>query len=198
MQNSLNLLYRSEDAWLNIKAKHYTVIKIYWRYLLFMALIPVASAYIGSVYIGWNISNEATSRLTSSSAISIAISAYIGMLLSAYVLAHLIYWMAKTYASKAKLEDCFALVVYASLPLFLASVVTVYPILWFDTLVILGALAMSVRLLFIGTPIMMEVETDRGFLFANSILAVSMVLSVAAIVISVIFWGLGIGPEFSY
>ncbi len=198
MKNRFNLLYNPEETWKTIKSKQFTIPQVYLRFLIFMAIIPVAAAYIGTVYIGWKVGAESATKLTSQSALMISIAAYIGMLVGAYIFAHFVRWMAKTYGSDCSLADCFALIVYSATPLFLASVVSVYPILWLDSLITLAALAFSVRLLFIGTPIMMGVNDEKGFLFANSILAVAMVLSVGSIAISVLFWGMGIAPEFTH
>ncbi len=197
MKNRFNLLYNPEETWQAIKSKNFTIQQIYVRFLIFMALIPVAAAFIGTVYIGWQVGSEEATKLTSDSALKISVAAYIGMLAGAYIFAHFIRWMAQTYGSEAKLSDCFALIVYSATPLFLASIVSVYPILWLDTLITLAALAYAVRLLFIGTPIMMNVNVEKGFMFSNSILAVAMVLAVGSIAISVLFWGMGVAPEFT-
>lgn len=198
MKNRFNLLYDTENTWKKIKRRNFTVPQIYLRFLLVMALIPVVCGYIGTVYIGWKIgfSTDVLTKLTPKSALMISVAAYFGILIGAYIFAYLVHWMAKTYRSTATFAECFILVAYSCVPLLLASFVSIYPILWLDTLITLGALAMAVRILFIGTPIMMDINEDRGFLFSNSILAVSMVLAVGAIAITVLFWGAGIGPEF--
>lgn len=196
MKNRFNLLYQPENTWKEIKSKQFSIPQVYMRFLIFMALIPVAAAFVGTVYIGWKVGSAEPTKLTSDSALMISIAAYVGMLIGSYVFAYFVRWMARTYGSEATLADCFALVVYSATPLFLASIVSVYPILWLDTLITLAALAFSVRLLFIGTPIMMGINSEKGFLFTNSILAVAMVLAVGSIAISVLFWGMGIAPEF--
>ncbi|WP_251358170.1 Yip1 family protein [Kangiella sp. TOML190] len=197
MKNRFNLLYKPEETWQTIKSKNFTIPQVYVRFLIFMALIPVVAAFIGTVYIGWQVGSEEATKLTPASALRISIAAYFGMLAGAYIFSHFVRWMAKTYGSDASLADCFALIVYSACPLFLASIVSIYPILWLDTLVTIAALAYSVRLLFIGTPIMMGVNQEKGFLFTNSILAVAMVLAVGSIAISVLFWGMGVAPEFT-
>lgn len=197
MKNRFNLLYNTKETWLSIKSKNYSVSQIYLRFVIFMALIPVISAFIGSVYVGWDVNLEQKTKLTFDSALMLSVSAYVGILVGAYILARFVQWMGKTYGSDATVEDCFALIVYSATPLFLASVVSLYPILWLDSLITLAALAYSVKILFIGTPIMMNVNEDKGFLFTNSILAVAMVLTVGALAITVLFWAGGIAPEFT-
>lgn len=197
MKYRFNLLYNTKETWRSIKSKSYSVSQIYLRFVIFMALIPVVSAFIGSVYVGWDINLDYKTKLTFNSALMISVSVYFGILIGVYVLSRFVQWMARTYGSDATVEDCFALIVYSATPLFLASVVSAYPILWLDSLVTLIALTYAVKILFIGTPIMMNVSDDKGFLFTNSILAVVMVLTVGALAITVLFWASGIAPEFT-
>jgi len=197
MKNRFNILYNPVATWENIKKKKFTITQVYLRVLLVMALLPPFFAFIGAVYSGWRIGNEDPVKLTWDSALSISIAAYIAILVGAYVFSRLIYWMAKTYGSKANLSDCFALVVYSCIPLFLVSVFSAYPLLWLDLLLTLVAIAFSVRLLFLGTPIMMDIDEEKAFFFSNSIITVGLVLVVGGLAISVLFWANGVGPIFT-
>jgi hypothetical protein len=60
----------------------------------------------------------------------------------------------------------------------------------------LPALAYSVKLLYTGVPIMMEIDDDRGFLFSSSILAVGMVALVVMMAAMAILWFNGFAPQF--
>ena len=197
MKNRFNMLYNPVKTWQNIKKRNFTIPQVYFRLLLVMALLPPFFGFIGAVYSGWRIGNEPPVKLTWESALGIAIAAYIAILVAAYVYSRFIHWMAKTYGSKATLADCFALVSYSCIPLFLVSVLSAYPLLWMDLLVTLLAIAYSVRLLFLGTPIMMDIDEDKAFFFSNSIITVGLVLVVGGMAISVLFWANGVGPMFT-
>lgn len=197
MKNRFNILYNPVDTWKHIKEKNFSISQVYIRVLVIMALLPPLFAFIGAVYSGWKIGNEEPVKLTWQSALNISIAAYLAILLGAYIFSRLIHWMAKTYGSDATLSDCFALVVYSCIPLFLVSVFSAYPVLWLDMLLTLIAVAFSVRLLFLGTPIMMGINSERAFFFSNSIITVGLVLVVAALAMSVLFWAHGVGPVFT-
>ncbi len=114
-----------------------------------------------------------------------------------YIFARLVTWMAQTYDAKPSVDKSLALVSYSCTPLFLISIVSVYPLLWLDLLFTLVAMALCIRLIFVGTPIVMKIEPEKAFLFANSILTVAMVLVVGLLATTVLFWGHGFGPQYT-
>jgi len=60
----------------------------------------------------------------------------------------------------------------------------------------LPALAYTVKLLYTGLPIMMEIDENRGFLFSSSVLAVGMVSLIVMMVAMAILWFNGFAPQF--
>lgn len=197
MKNRFNVLYNPAKAWEQLKEEKFTVKQIYLRMVIWMALLPPLFAFIGAVYSGWRIGYEDPVKLTWESALTISIAAYIAILVGLYIFARLVHWMAQTYDSNASIDDSFALIAYSCMPLFLISVFSAYPLLWMNTLLTLVAVALALRILFAGTPVMMNIDKDRGILFTNSILTVALVLVVATLVISVLFWANGMGPVFT-
>ena len=73
----------------------------------------------------------------------------------------------------------------------------VYPLLWFNMLLGLPALAYTVYLLYTGLPIMMGISRDRGFLFSTAVLGVGLIALVALLTITVLLWGMGLQPVFT-
>lgn len=197
MRNRFNILYNPEVAWPRIAEKKLGIGEVYLRFVIVMAAIPPVSAFIGTVYSGWRVGLGEPVKLTWESALVLCIAAYVAILIGVYVFSRFVHWMAKTYDSEATLEKAFVLVVYSGMPLFIVSIFSAYPILWLNTLLTLVAAALSIRILFIGTPFMMGINQEKGFMFANSILVVGMVMTVAILVISVLFWGLGVGPSYT-
>ncbi|HEY9031925.1 MAG TPA: Yip1 family protein [Kangiella sp.] len=197
MKNRFNVLYNPAKAWEQLKEEKFTVKQVYLRMVIWMALLPPLFAFIGAVYSGWRIGYEDPVKLTWESALTISIAAYIAILVGLYIFARLVHWMAQTYDSNASIDDSFALIAYSCMPLFLISVFSAYPLLWMNTLLTLVAVALALRILFAGTPVMMNIDKDRGILFTNSILTVALVLVVATLVISVLFWANGMGPVFT-
>ncbi len=197
MKNRFNVLYNPAKAWEQLKEENFSVKQAYIRMVIWMALLPPVFAFIGAVYSGWRIGYEEPVKLTWQSALVISIAAYLAILVGLYIFARLVHWMAQTYDSKATVSDSFVLIAYSCMPLFLISITSAYPLLWLNTLLTLVAVALALRILFAGTPIMMGIDKDRGILFTNSILTVALVLIVAVLAISVIFWANGMGPVFT-
>lgn len=197
MKNRFNVLYNPSQAWQQFKEEKFTVRQVYLRMVIWMALLPPVFAFIGAVYSGWRIGHADPVKLTWESALLISIAAYFATLIGLYIFARLVHWMAQTYDSQATIHDSFALIAYSCMPLFLISIVSAYPLLWLDTLLTLLAVALALRILFVGTPIMMNIDKDRAMLFTNSILTVALVLVVGTLFISVLFWANGLGPVFT-
>ncbi len=58
-------------------------------------------------------------------------------------------------------------------------------------------LAYTVYLFYSGVPIMMQIPTERAFLFASAVMAVGLVALVGLLAATVMLWGIGIGPTFT-
>ncbi|NVJ59121.1 MAG: YIP1 family protein [Gammaproteobacteria bacterium] len=198
LRNTFGLLYEPDKQWQKISDKNDSIAKTYFKFIIFMALLPPVSAYIGSTYVGWSLGFGETYRLTADSALRLSIAAYLAILVAVLVLAWFVQWMAKTYGANPSYKRCVNLTAYTCTPLFLVSIMGAYPILWFDMLVSLVAIAWAIYLLYHGVPIMMGIDKDRGFLFASSIITVCMCVLVGMLAITVLFWGTGIAsPVFT-
>ncbi len=197
IKNVFNLLYSAESEWQDIAKENRSVMATYIFFVMPMALIPAISALVGASYMGWGLVGEKIVKLTFENALMLSIVAYVALCTSVAVVAFLIQWMAKTYGGNPSFSRCFSLSAYSATPLFLVGVVGLYPVLWVDTLLTLVAIGFAVKLLFSGVPIMMEIDKDKAFLFANSILTVCMILIIGLFAITVLFWGFGLAPVFT-
>ena len=197
LQHVWGLLANPQREWRAIREARCTIGKCYCSHVLILAALPVLAGFIGTTQIGWQIGTREIVKLTYESAAIIAVLSYITMLVAVFSIGWLIHWMGQTYGSKQPLPLCIALAAYTATPLFLVGVLWVYPVLWFNLLVGLPALAYSVYLLYTGVPIMMGIPEERGFLFASAVLAVGLVMLVAVLAISAILWGSGMGPVFT-
>ncbi len=169
---------------------------MYLTHVLVLAAIPVVSAYIGTTQVGWYIGTQEAVKLTQSSALSMTVLSYLAMLAGVAVMGAFIHWMARTYDSTPSFNDCVVFAAYTATPLFVAGLAALYPSLWLGMLVGTAAVAYTVYLLYQGIPIFMDIPSDEGFLFSSSILAVGLVVLVAMMATSVIFWGFGVGPVY--
>ena len=189
------LFTQPKKEWKSIKAEHCAIGKCFCSHVLILAAIPAIAGYIGTTQVGWSFGGFEVHKLTTQSALQIAIVTYVTMLVAVFSLGKAIHWMGQTYGSKHTLSQAIALAAYTATPLWLMGFFFLYPVLWFNMLVGLPALAYTVYLLYTGVPVMMSVSQERGFLFSSAVLAVGLVMLVAVLGAMVVLWSMGIGPE---
>ena len=192
------LLYHPRSEWALIRRERAgSITQVFVRNLLFLALIPPVSLFIGTTQMGWSIAGGAVTKLTPESALPMAVAFYFALLAGVAFVAYCTLWMERTFGASASFERCLIFTIYTSTPMFLAGFVGMAPILWLDVLVVLAATCYSVYLMYSGVPIFMDIPEERGFIFASSILTVGLCALVGCMAITVILWGMGIGPSFS-
>lgn len=191
------LFSHPRQEWETIRDEPCTVTMCYLRHVLILAAIPAVSAYIGAVQVGWSGGSGEAIRLTPASALLLAVLFYLAMLVAVYVVGRLIYWMSQTYGAQTTPAQSVVIAAYTGTPLFLIGVVALYPVPWVDMLFGIVALFYAIYLLYTGIPVMMKISKERGFLFASAVLTVGMVTLVGMLAVTVILWGLGVGPAYT-
>jgi hypothetical protein len=189
------LFSQPKKEWKSIKEERCTVGKCFCSHVLILAAIPAIAGYIGTTQVGWSFGGFEVHKLTTQSALQIAIITYLTMLVAVFSLGKAIHWMGQTYGSKQTLPQAIALAAYTATPLWLMGFFFLYPVLWVNMLIGLPALAYTVYLLYTGVPVMMGVSQERGFLFASAVLSVGLVMLVAVLGAMAVLWSMGIGPE---
>lgn len=189
-------LFSSPSAeWEKIRDEACNTSACIFKHVIFLAAIPALSGYIGTTQVGWTIGASGTHYLSNESAGMIAVLTYLAMIAGVIGMGFMIQWMAETYGKPQSLARCVVFVAYVATPLFLIGLMMIYPILWLNMLLGLPAVAYSVFLLYSGTPIVMEMDKEKGFLFASSIVGLGLVAMVAILATTVILWGYGFGPQ---
>ena len=166
-------------------------------HVFILALIPAISGYIGTTQVGWRIGVGEPIRITGDSAMAIAIIYYIALLVGVFSIGWVIHLLGKAYEVERPLSLCITLATYTATPLFLIGIMEVYPVLWLNMLLGLPALAYTVYLLYSGLPIMMEIPTEKGFLYSSAVLAVGLIALVALLAMTALLWGMGLQPVFT-
>lgn len=190
------LLVSPLDEWRLIREEPKSVGSVLFQVSL-LALIPVVAAFIGSTQFGWQVGQREVARLPIETGLTIALLYWAVMVFAVYSVGVMIRWMAETYGSDPSLEQSVALAAYIPVPLFLVGALQAVPILWLNLVVALPAIAHMVFLLYTGTPVMMNIPAERGFLFASAVLAFGLVGLVGLLAVTVFLWGIGIGPAFA-
>lgn len=196
MSHIFGIFLNPRKEWQAIRDDHCTVGKCYLSYVFLLAAIPPVSGYFGTTIYGWEIGARGAVKLSTDSALIIALAYYLVMLVGVFTMGAMIRWMSMTYGSAQSLGRCTTLAAFVATPMFLVGIVELLPILWLNFVIGLPALAYSVYLLYTGVPIMMEVSEEKGFLFSSAVLAVGLVSLVSMLAATAILWGSGFAPQF--
>ncbi|MCQ2029669.1 YIP1 family protein [Stutzerimonas zhaodongensis] len=188
------LFAHPSQEWQEITGEEREVGHLHLGEVLVLAAIPAISAFIGTTQIGWSIGGGEAVKLTEGSALQLTLLSYLAMLGGVAVMGGFIHWMSRTYDANPTLVQCVVFAAYTATPLFVGGLAALYPHIWLGMLVGTAAICYTTYLLYVGLPTFMNIPADEGFLFSSSVLAVGLVVLVAIIALSVIMWGMGVGP----
>lgn len=168
---------------------------VFFRFLIWLAILPPLFAYIGAANFGWRIGAAEPLYLPGGDLVIISII-YFFVLLFGFVSTALIsQWMAATYGARSSLGIHFAMVVIVAAPLAAGSVIHLFPHIFINVLALIPILIWSMYLLYRGLPIVLQISPERGMLMASALIAYLLVAAVSILGISVALWGRGIGPS---
>lgn len=193
----LGLFTHPEQEWKEIRGEEESISHMYFTHVLILAAIPAISAYIGTSQVGWIIGNGDPVKLTTASALQMTFMTYIAMLIGIGAMGAFIHWMSRTYDSNPTITQCVVFAAYNATPLFIGGLAALYPNLWLSMLVGTAAICYTVYLLYVGIPVFMGIPEEEGFVYASSILAIGLVMLVTMMAMSVVLWGVGIGPVYT-
>ena len=193
----LGLFTHPEQEWKEIRGEEESISHMYFTHVLILAAIPAISAYIGTSQVGWIIGNGDPVKLTTASALQMTVMTYIAMLIGIGAMGAFIHWMSRTYDSNPTITQCVVFAAYNATPLFIGGLAALYPNLWLSMLVGTAAICYTVYLLYVGIPVFMGIPEEEGFVYASSILPIGLVMLVTMMAMSVVLWGVGIGPVYT-
>lgn len=182
--------------WKEIRDAEESLSHLYFAHVLFLALIPPVSMYLGTTKVGWTIGSGSPVMLTESSAMVMSVLTYLALLTGIGVIGAFIDWMSRTYDSSPGLTRSIVFAAYTATPLFLAGLCALYPNVILVMLVGIAAIFYTVYLLYSGIPIFMGISEEEGFVYASSILTIGLVMLVALMAITVLIWSFGFGPQY--
>lgn len=199
--HTIGIFTHPDKTWKAIRADRHSYLQVFFTHVPILALIPVIAGYIGVTYVGFELGGHLT-KLTPQSAGILALVTYIAMVVGVYLLGEFINWMAKSYGVEGdeptRHYEGTALATFVTTPIFLASIVLIYPHLWLTVAAVGLAGCYSIYLLFEGIPILMNMNRERAFLYACAVVTVALVMMVTVMIVSVILWSLGVGPVYQY
>lgn len=196
LEHTYGIVAHPKHEWQDIHDHPESPTRLFLNHTLILALIPSICWYIGTTQVGWTVGNGDPVKLSSESALTIAVLSYLAMITAVLVLGAIINWMAATYGAESTLSKGVAIASYAATPLFLAGVFGLYPVIWFDLILGLAAASVSVYLLISGVPIIMDISQEQGVFFAVALMAAAAVGGIALLVASILLWDIGAAPAF--
>ncbi|MDF1642647.1 MAG: Yip1 family protein [Pseudomonadales bacterium] len=196
LEHTFGIITQPKVEWQDIHDDLKSPFALLLNHTLILALIPAICWYIGTTQVGWSVGDREAVRLTTESALTLAILFYVGILAGVVILGAIINWMARTYGAESTLAKGIAVATYTATPLFLAGIFGLYPLIWLDFIVGLVAMTASAYLLVSGVPIMMDIPKAQGLLFSAALMAAGMIGIVAMMVASILLWDMGAAPAF--
>lgn len=201
LRHTLGILTNPDKEWEAIRADDHSVAQVFLSHVPILALIPCIAGYIGVTRFGFELGGHLT-KLTPASAGLLAVVTYFSMLVGVFLLGEFIKWMARSYGVEGDEPthhyEGMALAVFVTMPIFLASIVVLYPHRWLAMGVLGLAGTYSIYLMFEGIPILMNMSKERAFLYAFAVVTVALVMMVSVLVGSVILWTMGVGPVYQH
>ena len=184
-------------GWQRIAERPISLVQLFLLHTMPFALIPAVCWYVGATRIGWRVAGEVV-RLTPESALPMCVLFYLAMLGGVAFLGFMVRWMGAAYGTVATLGQGMTLISYTATPFFLAGVLGLYPVLWLAIVVGCLVACYCIYLLYQGTPAIMHVPPERGFLYASAVFAVALVSFVGLLGATVVLWDFGAAPEYTY
>jgi hypothetical protein len=188
------ILFAPSEAFQAVAAESPPASRVFFRFALWIGLLPPVFAWIGTTLFGWRLGVEPV-FLPPSTVLAISL-AYFAALLFGFVSGALVArWMAVTYDASQSYGRCLALMAIVGAPLAVGSVVHLYPHVFFNVLVLVPVLIWCMFLLYRGLPVVLATGPNRGMLMASALIAYLFVAFVSLLGITVAVWGSGVGPQ---
>lgn len=174
------VLLTPKTEWPKIKNENDSHVKVLTTYLLWLALIPAAAAFIGYGIIGYRVLGVHVGSVELG--IRQAIMQYITMVGGCYITAGVLTVLAENYGAKKNFDKAFQLVAYCYTAACVGGIFYIY-----SPLHILASLASlySLYLLYIGLGPMTDVPKEKQ----TSYFVVSLVCMVAVSVVLTLILG---------
>lgn len=184
-----NMILQPKETWEVIKTEETALSSLLTSYVFPLALIPAIASFIGYGIIGFNtgfFGQAASIEWGISQAITTFISAFIGVIISAWVISLL----SKNFGTDVTLNNAAKLVAYSYTPSLLAGIFYLIPAL--TILAIVGAIY-SLYVLYIGfQPITNVSEGQKTSYFVVSLIAIIVISVVLTFVLGIILTTFGI------
>jgi len=188
------VLFAPGEVFSAVAAESPPATRVFFRFALWISLLPPLFAYVGTVNFGWRLGVEPV-FLPQPVVLAICAAYFAALLLGFLSSAVIARWMAATYDASQSLGRCLALMTIVCAPLAVGSIAHLYPNAVLNVLVLVPTLIWCVFLLYRGLPVVLGTGPNRGMLMASALIAYLMVAVVSLLGVTVALWGSGLGPR---
>ncbi|AEF53404.1 Yip1 family protein [Marinomonas posidonica] len=184
------LIHHPDKEWRAINEEHESVSHMFYHHVLWMAAIPVVSAFIGTTQFGWSIGNESI-KVSIIDGLGLGLLFYALILVAVAAVGSVIHWMARNHANRPPRKECIVFAGYIATPLFLSGLVAIYPIIWLCLLSCVIGVIYTGYLLYRGTPSFLGISNKQGFILSSTTLGIGVLVLEALLAAVVLIWSLG-------
>lgn len=191
----LTVLFQPGAVFADLAISQPSSYRVFFKYLIWFALLPPLFAYIGGSRHGWDLGAE-NPLILGEAELRIVSLLYFLVLTAAFVsTAFVSRWMSETYGARTRLGVHMAIVAILAAPITFGSVIHLYPHVFINLLVLIPALIWAMYLLYTGLPVALGISTEHGMLMASSLVGWLLVGFVTLLGITVALWTYGLGPS---
>lgn len=187
----LGLLLHPGREWHQISAEHESVSHLYMHHIFGLAAIPVVASFIGTTQVGWTFGGDETFKVSIENGIALGLAFYALMLAAVWIVGSFIHWLARDYPTRPPRGECVVFAGYTATPMFIAGIVSVYPIFWVCLLAIGAGVCYTGYLLYKGTPRFLGISHDKGFIISGMTLGWGVLLLEFLLAAVVMLWSMG-------
>jgi len=187
-------LYEPSAAFKELASAEVEVPSVFFKFSLWLVLLPPIFSLIGAANFGWRIGAEEPLMLDDQSLVLVSVGYFLVLIFGLFSTALISSWMASTYGASASLGKHLALITIVGAPLAIASIAHLFPDVLINVLVLIPTMIWSMYLLYKGIPVVLDTPPERGMLMASSLVGWLLVAAVSLLGISMGLWTAGVGP----
>ena len=191
----LAVLFRPGAVFEDLAVSWPSPYRVFFKYLIWFALLPPVFSYIGGSRYGWDLGAENPLILDQEELRFVSLLYFLVLIVAFVSTAFVSRWMSTTYGARNVLGVHMAIVAILAAPVTFGSVIHLYPHVFINLLVLIPALIWAMYLLYAGLPIALGISTERGMLMASSLVGWLLVAFVSLLGITVALWANGLGPS---
>ena len=191
----LTVLFRPSAVFEDLAQSEPSPYRVFFKFLVWFALLPPLFAYIGGRRSGWYLGAENPLVLSESELQLVSLLYFVVLIVAFVSTAFVSREMSGTYGGRRSLGVHMAMVAILAAPVVFGSVIHLYPHVFINLLVLIPALIWAMYLLYAGLPVALGINPERGMLLSSSLVGWLLVVFVSLLGLTVALWTKGLGPS---